>query len=280
MAKKDLNLFLNKGSKSKSTFNKELFKNSSWYPNLINEDFECVPDLQTQEVSAQEAPIEAVVQKSQPVKASISIEKAPKIEKSEEKAPVIQMPSEKEEVVKSDFLFDLNFENHLSQIDSNWKVNDIPGYEEGSQIGALFYGLDQITADFIPESSPFSCIESTHDLLGKMIMAMGLKEGEFVRVPIIETVDSFESLLQAIDFFKPKLVISLGALATNIALGRKLKLSNVHGSFNGRTVNVGTKEIIFNVSPLFHPQLLEINQSMKKTAWTDMQEMMKFISCS
>ncbi len=297
MAKNPLDLFLYKDQAkedAKSTFTGQLFKKASWFPNLVNDRFNSVTEENTRES------VEINSHKDEPENNSVSItikkessQIAPKgdVKKplahdstSSKKGPISSLIPSIDESINTQqpssnkFEFDLDFEKYLLSISDQWKLEDIAGFSGGTdRVKAIFFGLDTITDDFIPETAPISLIESSHDLLGKMIMAMGLKEGEFARVPIIDKGDSFETLVQAISFFKPKLVISLGASATNISLGRKLKLSNVHGSFHTRSVLVGTKEISFNVAPLFHPQLLEINQSMKKTAWVDMQAMMKFI---
>jgi uracil-DNA glycosylase family 4 len=51
------------------------------------------------------------------------------------------------------------------------------------------------------------------------------------------------------------------------------RLAQVHGQFFSRKIGEKT----FQVVPLFHPSIIETNQNMKKTAWADMQKIMKHL---
>lgn len=73
---------------------------------------------------------------------------------------------------------------------------------------------------------------------------------------------------------RPEFVIALGALATEVLLGQKERLSSVHGKFFARTFSSNDTELKTLVVPIFHPDLLIINPSMKKTAWIDLQKIM------
>jgi hypothetical protein len=122
--------------------------------------------------------------------------------------------------------------------------------------------------------------KSSHDqgdLLGKMIFSMKLNDGEFLRAPLVGKSDSeiLENTLKEIIFFKPEVVITLGAVATNILYGKKEKLSKVHGSEFDRQIKLEKSQIDFKLFPIFHPDLLQINPSMKRTAWIDLQKIMK-----
>lgn len=52
------------------------------------------------------------------------------------------------------------------------------------------------------------------------------------------------------------------------------RLSLVHGEFFTRKIG---DETSIQVVPLFHPSIIETNQNMKKTAWVDMQKIMKHL---
>jgi uracil-DNA glycosylase family 4 len=66
--------------------------------------------------------------------------------------------------------------------------------------------------------------------------------------------------------------VTLGANSTHKILKVQDRLTQLHGQFFNRKIeNIGT----FIVVPLFHPSIIENNQNMKKTAWTDMQKIMK-----
>ena len=127
------------------------------------------------------------------------------------------------------------------------------------------------------------------DLLGKMIVAMKLRPGEFNRVllnekledvhdlaknltePSIETVE----LLQQIKKFKPNIVVSLGATVTNILMGKREKLSGIHGQFFEKILTLDNESYTYQLMPIFHPEFLLINPNMKRTAWIDLQKVME-----
>ncbi|MDO9183114.1 MAG: hypothetical protein Q7U04_11935 [Bacteriovorax sp.] len=125
------------------------------------------------------------------------------------------------------------------------------------------------------------------DLLGKMIAAMKLSGSEFYRYPKLEELDDVVDLAKNLEVAsvgtqkifdiilekRPKVVVSLGATVTNILLGRREKLSTIHGQFFEK--NIG--ECVYSLMPIFHPEFLVINPNMKRTAWIDLQKVMERI---
>lgn len=123
------------------------------------------------------------------------------------------------------------------------------------------------------------------DLLGKMIQAMKLKAGEFNRIVFDEKLEDVNdlnanlespsaettNLLGQIEKYKPEIVVSLGATVTNILLGKREKLSGIHGQFFDKTAG----SYRYQLMPLFHPEFLIINPNMKRTAWIDLQKVME-----
>lgn len=135
-----------------------------------------------------------------------------------------------------------------------------------------------------------SFVEGTgEDLLGKMIVAMKLRSGEFNRVPFNEKLEEVNDLatnlvaptaetielLEQIKKFKPNIVVSLGATVTNILLGKREKLSGIHGQFFDKTLSLDNESYSYQVMPIFHPDFLVINPNMKRTAWIDLQKVME-----
>lgn len=130
---------------------------------------------------------------------------------------------------------------------------------------------------------------SGDDLLGKMIVAMKLRPGEFNRVPFNEKLEDVNDLaknliepsvetvelLEQIKKFKPNIVVSLGATVTNILLGKREKLSGIHGQFFDKTLSLDNDSYTYQVMPIFHPDFLVINPNMKRTAWIDLQKVME-----
>lgn len=272
-----LKAFINKDSQKTKTFVSELFKRAPWYLNLRG-----APEAIERNVSFEKQPVEPID----------SIKSIPKKEVKEETNMVVDSfaqarmklnPSDISTSMssseKEEFEFENNFDEFLSSISNEWSLDSISGGDHfKGQVDVLFLGLDTIDEDFVPETAPFSLLESSQDLLGKMIMAMGLTEGQFVRAPLIKLGDPYVNFIKTIMYFKPRVVIPLGALATNIALKKKLKLSNVHGQISGQNISVNNEEFTFNICPLFHPELLEINPNMKRAAWIDMQKVMTFLN--
>ncbi len=126
------------------------------------------------------------------------------------------------------------------------------------------------------------------DLLGKMITAMKLSGAEFHRVKMDEELESVTDLARNLEspnaatkmLFdiilekRPKVVVSLGATVTNIFLGRREKLSTIHGSFIDKHLG---SDCHYSLMPLFHPDFLLINPNMKRTAWIDLQKVMEYV---
>ena len=125
------------------------------------------------------------------------------------------------------------------------------------------------------------------DLLGKMIAAMKLTGAEFYRHPMEEALDEVvdlaknleapssatQMLFNTIEEKRPKVVVSLGATVTNILLGKREKLSTIHGQFFEKRIG----ECVYSLMPIFHPDFLIINPNMKRTAWVDLQKVMERI---
>ena len=87
--------------------------------------------------------------------------------------------------------------------------------------------------------------------------------------PEIATQKLFDIILEK----RPKVVVSLGATVTNILLGKREKLSTIHGQFFEKRQG----ECNFSLMPIFHPDFLIINPNMKRTAWIDLQKVMERI---
>ncbi len=131
----------------------------------------------------------------------------------------------------------------------------------------------------------FNAASGAEDLLGKMITAMKLKPQEFERFSFNEALEDINDLEQnlkspdsatselfaTITKIKPQIVVSLGATVTNVLLGRREKLSGIHGQFIEKTIDSHH----FAMMPLFHPDFLLINPNMKRTAWIDLQKVME-----
>lgn len=87
-----------------------------------------------------------------------------------------------------------------------------------------------------------------------------------------------EDLLCEIYLAKPLFVLGLGALSSHLLLGRRERLSKVHGEIFSYKIEIPNQDsFTFNWMPLFHPEFLLINPNMKKAAWEDLKKLMEYV---
>lgn len=162
--------------------------------------------------------------------------------------------------------------NQLDQIYS------LESSEKFKDIKLLIVGESQ-SPKFDSENIHWKFSHNPNELLGKMIIAMKLEEGDFLRSSLVgeSEQEQCDNILKEILAFNPDVVITLGAVSTNLLYGRKEKLSKVHGQCFERSIESSSETTEFKFVPVFHPELLEINPSMKRTAWIDLQKIMEMI---
>jgi hypothetical protein len=116
----------------------------------------------------------------------------------------------------------------------------------------------------------------TAELFEKMIAAMKLIPSEVIILPVEgqDESDYSREVMEVAAHFSPEILITLGATATARILKSNDRLSMIHGQFFSR--RVGSQKS-FQIVPLFHPSIIETNQNMKKTAWADMQKIMRYL---
>jgi DNA polymerase len=145
-------------------------------------------------------------------------------------------------------------------------------------IKLLIVGESQ--TDKIDQENPHWKYEhNPNELLGKMILAMKLEEGDFLRTSLCgeNEIEQLDNVLQEVICFRPDVVVTLGAISTNLLYSKREKLSKIHGQSFERTIEIDNEFVPFKFVPVFHPELLEINPSMKRTAWIDLQKIMEMI---
>lgn len=113
---------------------------------------------------------------------------------------------------------------------------------------------------------------NTSGLFEKMVSAMKLTPPETLLLGLdYEGEDLLKAVMSVADYLRPAFIVTLGAKSTQKVLNNNDRLTMVHGQFFGRKVGEWNAQIV----PLFHPSIIETNQNMKKTAWIDMQKIMK-----
>lgn len=146
--------------------------------------------------------------------------------------------------------------------------------EMTSQVKVIFIG--ECPRDFDSESPEA-------DLLSKMIKAMKLQEGQFLRCFITKEQDIAEQEWFGLLKNLPKnidelVVVTLGALSTNTILKKRERLSRIHGKeFEVTVKREDSSELNITIFPVFHPDILQINPNMKRSAWIDLQKVMEFL---
>lgn len=119
------------------------------------------------------------------------------------------------------------------------------------------------------------------DILSKMIMAMKLEKSHFMRIFINKDSDNPLAVWQQIiNKFMNKsqlTVVSMGAFTTNTLIGKKERLSKIHGKQIIYSYESGDNLLELSLFPVFHPDILQINPNMKRSAWIDLQKVMKHL---
>lgn len=116
----------------------------------------------------------------------------------------------------------------------------------------------------------------TAELFERMILAMKLTPSEVIIYPVegSSETDYSQDVMEVAAYYQPEIIITLGARATQKILKSNDRLTLIHGQFFSRKLGEHGN---FQVVPLFHPSIIETNQNMKKTAWADMQKIMKYL---
>jgi len=116
----------------------------------------------------------------------------------------------------------------------------------------------------------------TAEFFERMIKGMKLAPEEVIIYPVegSDSIDLAAEVMKVAAFYRPEVIITLGAKATQKILKSNDRLSVIHGQFFNRRVGEGES---FQIVPLFHPAIIETNLNMKKTAWADMQKIMKHL---
>jgi len=85
-----------------------------------------------------------------------------------------------------------------------------------------------------------------------------------------EAVVAFD-IKQAINMWRPKIIVLLGTTAASNVLGEQIRMGQHHGQFFER------ENFACPLVPIFHPDIMFANASLKAPAWVDIQKVMKFI---
>ncbi len=125
--------------------------------------------------------------------------------------------------------------------------------------------------------------EEAEQMLSRMISAMKLSPTDYVLSPFKRQVSDpesdpyWQSLLMELFNHKPKVIFLMGANVTATFMGKKERISKLHGQVIRRDFKLGTQVHSMNLMPIFHPEYLLINSGMKRAAWEDFQRAMEIM---
>lgn len=153
-------------------------------------------------------------------------------------------------------------------------------FGDGNPHAELLFAGEGPGADEDEQGLPF--VGRAGKLLTKMIEAMGLKRSDVYICNVVkcrppdnrlpekdEIAECSPFLLRQIAAIQPKVVVSLGACATQTLLGSTIGITKIHGEwFDWR----GTK-----LMPTYHPAYLLRNPPAKPDAWKDLQKVMAYL---
>lgn len=148
-------------------------------------------------------------------------------------------------------------------------------------VSDLFYEKPSLEGESLPYLGTLSSYyfqKEAAGLFSNIAKALSVDE-EKIGVSSLksELIDDIETLFfQEVAFYKPKIVISLGARVTNGLLKERKRIADVHGQIFNRSILVNNQQQKISIMPLFHPEFLSANPKMKAAAWNDLQLAMKF----
>ncbi len=113
----------------------------------------------------------------------------------------------------------------------------------------------------------------SEQLLSRMIKAMKMDESDFETLVIEE--GKRELILNKLAETEVEIVVPMGAIATNLVLGKQERISMVHGKFFNKDLAYKNDQVrSFQVVPVFNPEMILINPNMKRSTWADLQKIM------
>jgi hypothetical protein len=154
------------------------------------------------------------------------------------------------------------------------EVIDLVLSENSTKLKVLFvynYSADALELPAAERSSAPS-----EQLLDRMIGAMKMESHEFEKL-VVETGER-DLFLNHLINREVDVVVPMGAVATNLVLGKQERISMVHGKFFDKELTYRNDQVRqFKIVPVFNPEMILINPSMKRSTWTDLQKIMEHL---
>ncbi len=126
--------------------------------------------------------------------------------------------------------------------------------------------------------------KKSREIFKNIITAMKIPSNNYVIVEFskedIQKIDFSKNLLKKISTYNPSIVLCFGVLASSMFLEREKRPGQIHGKFFKRSLPTSTGQCRMEIVSIFHPDILCINQNMKRTTWLDIQKVMAFLNIS
>ncbi len=142
----------------------------------------------------------------------------------------------------------------------NSKISDIIAQEQDWKILIYFLGDKKLE-------------DESYSLFLRLVQALGLKDEQWCLHHLEEEKKLEASIIEEL----PLVVISLGARPLAALLESKERLTKAHGKFHDSSFSDEATTHHFRVFPIFHPDFLLINPSMKRTTWNDLKKLMDYL---
>lgn len=151
------------------------------------------------------------------------------------------------------------------------EVIDLEVQKDSKKLQVLFVYNYSADALLLPEAERSNA--PSEQLLDRMISAMKMESDSFEKL-VVESGER-EIFLEYLTKREVEVVVPMGAVATNLVLGKQERISMVHGKFFDKELTYKNDQVRqFKIVPVFNPEMILINPSMKRSTWTDLQKIM------
>lgn len=151
------------------------------------------------------------------------------------------------------------------------EVIDLEVQKDSKKLQVLFVYNYSADALLLPEGERANA--PSEQLLDRMISAMKMESDNFEKL-VVESGER-EVFLKHLASREVEVVVPMGAIATNLVLGKQERISMVHGKFFDKELTYKNDQVRqFKIVPVFNPEMILINPSMKRSTWTDLQKIM------
>ncbi len=177
--------------------------------------------------------------------------------------------------------------NSITEVDSSVDISS-----SSSPIRLLIVGDSRsYEKKFAKGELVSSCFSIEIDsLISKMTKAMNLNSGDLYRTLLIKCalknsdIDEESYVENCLAHFydevllvRPKVIVTLGAMATHTLLNVRERMSLIQGEFYPYKIEQSGKSYECSLMPIYHPELLLINPEMIRIVWQSLQKVMDIL---